>query len=192
MSSRKKAFSTSILWNGILFHSKEWCQLRDGGNRKVIEGVVILSLDSKPCLLEYTIETDRSWQTRKAAVSGYMGRKAVSLVLKVDARHRWQLNGDRLPSVDGCIDVDLGFSPSTNLLPIRRLGLEIGASAEVAAAWVEFPSMKVKVLRQKYSRSERDTYHYESGGGRFTRDLLVNQGGLVTTYPGLWEMDAVV
>ncbi len=40
-------------------------------------------------------------------------------------RHRggrgiWRVNDAAVPAVAGCIDLDLGFSPATNLLPIRR------------------------------------------------------------------------
>jgi hypothetical protein len=40
-------------------------------------------------------------------------------------------NGAAVSAVEGCIDIDLKYSPSTNLLPIRRLNLAIGESAEV-------------------------------------------------------------
>lgn len=30
---------------------------------------------------------------------------------------------------------------------------------------------------------------HESAGGRFTRDLDVDANGLVTRYPGFWEID---
>jgi hypothetical protein len=44
----------------------------------------------------------------------------------------------------GCVNIDLNFSPSTNLLPIRRLDLSVGASAIVRAAWLRFPGMNVQ------------------------------------------------
>jgi hypothetical protein len=31
---------------------------------------------------------------------------------------------------------------------------------------------------------------HESAGGRFARDLLVNEAGFVIRYPDLWEMEA--
>ena len=42
-------------------------------------------------------------------------------------------------AVDGCRDIDLNFSPSTNVLPIRRLSLDVGDQAAVRAAWLRFP-----------------------------------------------------
>ena len=34
------------------------------------------------------------------------------------------------------------------------------------------------------------TYHYESEGGHFQRELAVNAAGFVTQYPGLWQAEA--
>jgi hypothetical protein len=102
------------------------------------------------------------------------------------------LNGTECPAVAGCIDLDLGFSPSTNLLPIRRLALSVGQEAEVMAAWLPFPALALQPLRQLYRREGETTYRYESGNGSFVRTLVVNTTGLVTSYPGLWQADSGV
>ena len=92
------------------------------------------------------------------------------------------------PAVKGCTDVDLNFSPSTNLLPIRRLNLNIGNQAPVSAAWLRFPSFTLERLDQIYSRVDDQTYRYESNrGGKFVVELKTNDIGLVISYPGLWE-----
>jgi uncharacterized protein len=89
----------------------------------------------------------------------------------------------------GCDDVDLGFTPATNLLPIRRLNLSIGAKAAVRAAWVRFPQLSVEVLDQSYTRLADDRYLYESAGGSFRRELLVDDVGFVLDYPDLWSAE---
>ena len=111
--------------------------------------------------------------------------------MSVDAEQRWRLNGAECPAVAGCIDIDLGFSPSTNLLPIRRLSLTVGEEAEVRAAWLPFPSLVFDVLPQVYRREGERTYRYESGGGIFVRMLEVNAVGFVTKYPSLWHAESV-
>jgi len=102
----------------------------------------------------------------------------------------WWVNGEERPEVARCIDVDLNFSPSTNLLPIRRLDLAIGESAEVKAAWLRFPSFALEPLDQVYRRISADAYRYESAGGSFVRDLQVNAAGFVTDYPDFWTAEA--
>ncbi len=83
----------------------------------------------------------------------------------------------------------LGFTPATNLLPIRRLGLAPGQSAEVRAAWLSFPALTLELLEQVYRRTSEATYAYASDGGRFTAELSVSGDGFVTRYPGLWEAE---
>jgi hypothetical protein len=123
-------------------------------------------------------------------VTGALGERGIELDISVDAARRWHLNGAGCPAVEGCIDIDLGFSPSTNLLPIRRLALAVGAEAEVKAAWLPFPSFKFELLQQVYRREREGTYRYESDAGAFVRSLEVNASGFVTSYPGLWVQEA--
>jgi uncharacterized protein len=83
----------------------------------------------------------------------------------------------------------LNFSPSTNLLPIRRLGLALGQEAEVKAAWLRFPSFTLEPLVQRYRRIDAAAYRYESAGGRFVSELRVNAAGFVIDYPSAWQIE---
>jgi len=99
---------------------------------------------------------------------------------------RWLFDGREAPDLDGCIDIDLNFSPITNMLPIRRLSLALGESAVVNAAWLRFPSFSLERLDQMYRRTGANAYHYESAGGSFHADLTVDEFGLVLDYPPFW------
>ena len=81
--------------------------------------------------------------------------------------------------------MDLGFSPSTNTLPIRRLRLELGESAKVAAVWLRWPELIVERLDQTYERLAPDRYRYLSG--RFSAELRVDDHGLVLQYGKYWR-----
>lgn len=52
------------------------------------------------------------------------------LIVSAPKQREALLNGVDCPAVAGCTDIDLGFSPSTNLLPIRRLSLEVGDTGQ--------------------------------------------------------------
>ena len=93
------------------------------------------------------------------------------------------LNGQVIDEVRGCIDVDLNFSPSTNLLPIRRLNMKIGDRQTVRAAWLRFPDFTLEPLEQVYHRTDEYRYGYESGGGSFRSTLQTNADGFVVRYP---------
>ena len=104
--------------------------------------------------LEYVINCDAHWRTRTAQITGGIGSKDINIEISVDENQNWYLNGAKSSAVEGCIDIDLGFSPSTNLLPIRRLSLSVRQKAEVKAAWLPFPSLKFELLLSAHARCE--------------------------------------
>lgn len=142
-----------------------------------------------PCRLDYLIVCDAGWQTLSGRVTGWLGDESVEIDLAVDSSRRWRMNGTECPAVEGALDLDLNFSPSTNLLPIRRLGLAVGEEARVRAAWLRFPAFTLEPLNQLYRRVGVATYRYESAGGKFVAELEVNAAGLVTRYPNLWQAE---
>jgi hypothetical protein len=127
--------------------------------------------------------------TRRCVLGGYIGASDVSLELVRSAVGAWTVGGTPATALAGCVDIDLGFSPATNLLPIRRLVLAVGASAPVRAAWVRFPELTTEVLEQTYTRLGPDRYLYESAGGAFRRELVVDARGFVLDYPDLWRAE---
>lgn len=151
----------------------------------------MFSHDGQPCLLAYRVICDTAWRTLSAEVEGWLGKTSIHVLIKTDPDQNWWLNGAEQSDIKGCIDVDLNFSPSTNLLPIRRLNLAIGEAAEVRAAWLRFPSFKLELLTQQYRRLDETTYRYESAGGQFVSELRVNQSGLVVEYPGIWRAEVI-
>jgi hypothetical protein len=74
-------------------------------------------------------------------------------------------------------------------LPIRRLNLEVGESRGVAAAWLKFPELTLEILPQRYTHRDMGRYFYESSSG-FSAELLVDDLGLVVSYPDGWEQMA--
>jgi uncharacterized protein len=153
----------------------------------MLTGTAVFIRDTKPSTLEYSVECDSGWNTLSGKVSGRVGEEQISVQIVVGPDQTWLVNGMEEPGVASCIDLDLNFSPSTNLLPIRRLELEIGQKAIVKAAWLRFPSFKLEALSQSYKRLDEFTYQYESGGGSFVSELKINEFGLVTSYPGIWQ-----
>jgi len=51
---------------------------------------------------------------------------------------------------------------------------------------VKFPEFTVEPLSQRYTRLTTTTYRYESNTG-FSADIVVDDLGLVITYPGGWD-----
>jgi hypothetical protein len=177
----------TVLWRRLDKPGHEFGRLFSLKSRWHLAGMAVFLHDKKPTQLAYDVVCDSNWQTLSGKVAGWLGNKAIEMEISVDSDHRWQLNGKERPEVAGCIDLDLNFSPSTNLLPIRRLGLAIGQEAEVKAAWLRFPEFTLEPLVQRYRRIDTTTYQYESAGGKFVRELQVNAAGFVTHYPDFWQ-----
>lgn len=141
--------------------------------------------------LRYAIECDARWRTRTALVEGRAGADPVRFELAADGGGAWTLDGTSRPELAGALDVDLGFTPSTNLLPIRRLELAIGESAPVRSAWVRFPELRLEPLDQVYTReaARRFRYHAHLDGEPFVAHLQTDLFGRVVHYEGLWEAE---
>jgi hypothetical protein len=116
----------SILWRRLDRPGHDACRLLSRESGWHLVGTAVFAHERQPCRLDYSVVCDGGWRTQSARVTGWVGAEAVEIALSADSGRRWRLNGRECPAVGGCIDLDLNFSPSTNLLPIRRLGLGIG------------------------------------------------------------------
>lgn len=182
--------AASILWRGLFFEGYESCRLFSSVDERHLEGTAVFSHERRPCRLDYQIICDEAWHTLAATVRGWVGNTPIDIQIKTGAAKHWWLNDVEQPQVANCTDIDLNFSPSTNLLPIRRLGLGVGEAADVKAAWLRFPSFQLELLVQQYRRLGENTYRYESAGGQFVAELIVNSYGFVVDYPNLWQAEA--
>ena len=179
-----------VLWRRLDLPGHESCRVSPIRRGWELSGSAVFTHEDQPCRLDYAVDCGPDWKTRSTRITGWAGHRRIALEANRDATGLWYLNGSEAPDVEGCLDVDLGFSPSTNLMPIRRLSLEVGESAEVQAAWLPFPKLEFQLLPQRYTRLSESTYRYESAGGRFVRDLTVDEHGLVISYPGIWERES--
>ncbi len=177
-----------MTWRRLDRVGREAATISDVNDGWRIAGVAELDEADARSSLAYIIECNRDWVTRTCEITGFVGTRAIATSIARDSSGRWAHDGVEARSVDGCIDVDLAFSPVTNLLPIRRLMLRPGESADMRAAWLRFPELTLEVLEQTYTRTDSHHYRYESAGGAFRRDLTVDDMGLVVDYPGLWTM----
>lgn len=175
-----------ILWRRLDEPGHDHCQLRARPDGWRLDGVALFHEDGIPYRLDYEADCDRQWRTVAARVRGVAGDRLVDLEIRVDAHGGWWSNGVQCPAVQGAIDVDFGFSPCTNLLPIRRLALPLGGSAPVRTAWLASPSLELAPLEQTYRRTAATSYVFDAPALDFTAVLEVDAQGMVTRYGDLW------
>jgi uncharacterized protein len=188
-AEEKAIIDHGILWRRLDEPGHEAAHLRLRNACWHLTGTAVFAHNQRPCRLEYWVVCNLEWQTISTKITGWVGSAMVEIELLVDSNRHWQINGVACPTVTGCLDVDLGFSPSTNLLAIRRLNLDIGQEATARAAWLSFPEFSLEPLEQLYRRNQAASYYYESAGGRFVAELEVNAAGFITHYPGLWQAE---
>jgi uncharacterized protein len=181
----------TILWRRADLPGHDACALRETANGWRLQGTALFALDLQPCHLAYEVDCDAAWHTRSAAVAGWIGRGTVRLVILARPERRWDLDGADQPAVAGCVDLDLNFTPATNLIAIRRLALNIGDAADAPAAWLAFPEMRLEKLAQRYERVSVEQYRYQAPGVHYAEMLDVSGAGFITRYPGLWEMETL-
>lgn len=153
-------------------------------DRREAEGVVAGMIGAEAIALRWRVGWDEAWRTRRAQIERLEPR-GTETVLLADAAGVWHDGaGTRLPALDGCLDVDIGATPFTNTLAIRRLGLPVGGAAELRVAYVAVPALTVAPAAQRYTRLAEDRYRYEGLFRGFAGELLVDAEGLVRVYEG--------
>jgi hypothetical protein len=181
-----------ILWKRLDVPGHDAASLRLSPAGAVLSGMAVFYEDA-PTALAYSIHCDATWRPVEARIRGWHGVEAVDLRLYRRAGDVWTLNDVPCPAVPGCVDLDLSFTPATNLLAIRRLALAPGQAAELRSAWLDWPAIRLTPLLQRYRRHSSTEYGYESDqpdGTRFRSELRVQPQGWVLEYPGLWQAEA--
>lgn len=177
----------AVCWRNLINNGAEYCALWRTAEGWLLRGTAVAAPDQKtPLLAEYEIHCDRAWRTHRVRVKRTIGTEVRGLALSVEARGVWRLAGVEQSQLGACVDVDLGVTPATNTLPIRRLDLTVGKSQDVTAAWIQFPDLALQPLPQRYTRLTVDRYRYESGSG-FSSEIVVDELGLVVDYQKGWQ-----
>jgi uncharacterized protein len=178
----------SVIWRRVDMPGHEAVRIYEGDEGWYVDGAAVFSFEGKPCRLEYLIECDPDWNTSFATVDGFVGEEVIAIEIESEDGV-WYLNGEEIGEVEGCTDIDLNFSPVTNLLPIKRLNLEVGGAETVRAAWLRFPSFSLESLEQVYTRKSESVFNYRSTTG-FEKDIAVDEFGVVVEYPDLWVRES--
>jgi hypothetical protein len=178
----------AFFWRKLDSPGHDSCRFFKLGDGYRLLGAAVFLESRRVCHLQYDVMADAGFRTTSASVAGFVGKAPVDICIRATGGGRWEVDGRDDAGIAGCLDVDLGFTPATNLLPIRRLALRVGQEAEAPAAYLSFPAMQVTVLRQHYKRLSRTEYDYESPSFGYRAILRVSPIGAVVEYPGLFEL----
>jgi uncharacterized protein len=157
--------------------------------------------------LEYRLDASAGFRTRSLEITATGQAWRRRLDLRHDGTGAWTCSasadghldllapGGDVAVLAGALDCDIGRSPLTNLMPIRRSGLDRRPGAEdFMMAWISVPDLSVVAARQRYehvaTRQDGSSVVRYIDCGRFegfTADLELDENGLVVRYPQLAE-----
>ena len=150
-----------------------------------LRGTVLTHEAKQPIELRYAVTVDAAWATSNVEVLVALAGGELRELAEIGGL--WS-GTDRPPEFEDCVDVDLSFTPATNTLPIRRLGLDVGEEADIHVAWLVWPELGVRRVRQRYVRLAPNRYRYAQDD--FAAELTVDEQGLVLEYEKLWKVIA--
>jgi hypothetical protein len=178
----------AFFWRKMDNPGADSCRLIKLSSGWRLSGAAVFWEAPHACHFHYDVVADVAFRTKSATVVGYLGKKAIDIQIRSAGTGSWRVNGALNSKVAECIDVDLGFTPATNLLALRRLALKVGQHAEAPAAYLEFPSLRFTKLPQRYERTGRTAYAYEAPTVGYSGTLQVSPIGAIVQYPGLFEL----
>lgn len=191
----------SVLWQRLDAPGTEYCMLQPAAKGWLLQGNSVTLLDGQPMRVMYQIRVDEAWRTHRIAVDMLVGANRQRIHVVRHDRRGWRTRpaNEELTQLRDCIDVDLSLSPATNTLPIRRLNLTPGQSADLSAAWIRFPqtpggALTIEPCAQRYTRLDSKRYLYEGGctpeSAGSSAVIAVDDLGLLTFYEGFWHRSA--
>mgnify|MGYP000953602848 CR=1 FL=1 len=113
--------------------------------------------------VHYVIRMSEFWEVRQFLL--FRDMQEPDLWLARDRFGRWgEVNGAIRADLAGCEDLSLACTPFTHTIPLRRLGLAIGADVAVTAAHVDVETLGVVPVRRHYTRLGEHRWRVESDG----------------------------
>jgi uncharacterized protein len=170
-----------LVWRGLEAWLAEAALVVIDGEQLTATGTQ-LGAEPEPYRLDYELATAERFVTARLHV---LARTAVGeheLDLRRTPDGAWTVDGQPRPDLDGALDCDLGNSPLTNTMPIRRAG-----AGDFAMAWVSVPDLAVHRSPQRYEPIDARSVRYVSLDGDFRADLELDEEGFVVRYPQLAE-----
>ncbi|HSK06705.1 MAG TPA: putative glycolipid-binding domain-containing protein [Acidimicrobiia bacterium] len=172
-------------WDCDLLDSTERFTLHSHRAGYRFTGTTLIRREGIRVEIDYVVDTGPDWSTRSARID----IPAVATLFEVEVSHdrRWVIDGDHRPDLDGCVDIDLGWTPATNTLPIRRLRFKRGIPVTTRVGWLKWSELVFMPAEQTYTKQGEGGWTYASG--EFSADLVVDELGVVVDYgdPPIWR-----
>lgn len=176
----------STLWRRLGTPGHDACRLEQGEAGWRLQGTAIFRHVAGPAQLAYVVMGDLGWYAVQGQVCSWLGLQSVEFTMGRTNRGVWILNGAAMPGLERYVDLNLGFTPATSLLQLRRLALAEGQAADASVVRLDVSAGTLTVLLQRYERRAEANYWYEAPRVHYAGLLEVTATGFIRRYPGLW------
>ena len=183
--------SLTRIWRRVGLQGLEHLSLNEveGGFR--VDSFLSVEVELGGVTCEYHFDLDSRWRTKLFTMNQHQAEADAALKIEREEEHRWRVNDQARPDLNGCLDLDLTVSPFTNTLAIRQLQLAPDQTKEFLAVYVKVPQLEVAAARQRYRRLDGSEpprrFLYEGLGTGFIEEITVDEHALVERYPRFAE-----
>jgi hypothetical protein len=175
----------SAIWRRIDTPGHDACWLTRDERGLMLDGAAIFRHSAGPARLAYRVECDTDWRTLSGMVLGNIGNRPVSFnIARQDSG--WTLNGTVVPGLEQLDDLDLSFTPATNLLQLRHRDFPFGKSVSIPVAWLDIDTGMLTNLPQFYERRGISKFWYQAPTVGYEGMLELAPDGFIQNYPELW------
>jgi uncharacterized protein len=181
--------AASAFWRRLDLAGHEACWLEQGASGWTLEGAAVFRHASGPASIVYSVTCGAGWETLSGQIRGRLGGRRIDYIIRRNTL--WFVNEVAMPGLEHLVDLDLGFTPSTNLLPLRRVPIGQGETRLLPAAWFDVDAGTLTELPQTYERRGELAFWYEAPTTGYSGLLEFDPNGFVRRYPGLWEAAAI-
>jgi hypothetical protein len=172
-------------WDSDLLDATELFTLHTHREGYRLAGNALIRHEGIRVEIGYVVEVGPDWSTRSARID--IPALATVFEVEVSPKGTWVIDGDHRPDLDGAADIDLGWTPATNTLPIRRLQFTSGIPVTTRVGWLKWSELVFMPAEQSYTKHGEGRWTYASGN--FSADLVVDEMGVVIDYgdPPIWR-----
>ena len=192
----------NVMWTPWHNQGVEHLHLLQEEKKITATGAIITVVNNVPLYLAYTIFCSTTWNVQVVQLY-LLDSSKWAMCLEQESPGHWTMPFHvPLPQLQHCTDIDISLTPFTNTIPVRRLSLQPGQSADITVAYIDVPALlkvssdqqlstQIKAIKQRYTclslYDNGGIYEYENLSSGYTAELPVDSDGLVLDYPNAFR-----
>lgn len=174
-----------IVWKGCYDSTTEYTEISQGESI-IVRGHITGEENTIPYFVSYILHLNLQWQVQSVSLNT-KSTKPLEYYFERKNHCWYDKEGNEIPALKDCIDIDISLTPFTNTLPVRRLNLSAGSTEDIRVLYFKLPEGEFCAMEQRYTNIDGRFYKYENIDGGYAAMLELDEEGMVIFYPGRWQ-----